>query len=103
MLDRQHGVLTREQAMSAGLSRHLIAARLGSGRWQRLHRGVFVTFSGPVPREAQLWGAVLRVGEHAVLSHHTAAEAWRLSDVASDLIHVTVPRKAASAAIPGLM
>ena len=103
MLDRQHGVLTREQAISAGLSRHLIAARLDSGRWQRLHRGVFVTFSGPVPREARLWGAVLRVGEHAVLSHHTAAEAWRLSDVPSNLIHVTVPRKAASAAIPGLV
>jgi Transcriptional regulator, AbiEi antitoxin len=103
MLDRQHGVLTREQAMSAGLSRRLIAARLDSGRWQRLHRGVFVTFSGPVPREAQLWAAVLRVGEHAVLSHHTAAEAWRLSDVPSGLIHVTVPRKAASSAVPGLV
>jgi hypothetical protein len=103
VLDRQHGVLTREQAMSAGLSRHLIAARLDSGRWQRLHRGVFVTFSGPVPREAQLWGAVLRVGEHAVLSHHTAAEAWRLSDVPSGLIHVAVPRKAASSAVPGLV
>ena len=103
MLDRQHGVLTREQAMSAGLSRRLIAARLDSGRWQRLHRGVFATFSGPVPREAQLWGAVLRVGEHAVLSHHTAAEVWRLSDVPAGLIHVTVPRKAAASAIPGLV
>jgi hypothetical protein len=103
MLNKQHGVLTHEQALSAGLSRRLIAARLDSGRWQRLHRGVFVTFSGPVPREAQLWGAVLRVGEHAVLSHHTAAEAWRLSDGPSGLIHVTVPRKAASSAIPGLV
>jgi hypothetical protein len=103
MLDRQHGVLTHEQAVSAGLSRHLIATRLDSGRWQRLHRGVFATFSGPIPREAQLWGAVLRVGEHAVLSHHTAAEAWRLSDVPAGLIHVTVPRKAAASAIPGLV
>ena len=103
MLDRQQGVLTREQALSAGLSRRLIAARLDAGRWQRLHRGVFVTFSGPVPREAQMWAAVLRVGEHAVLSHHTAAEAWRLADVPSGLIHVTVPRKAASSAAPGLV
>jgi very-short-patch-repair endonuclease len=103
MVDRQHGVLTREQAMGAGLSRGLIAARLDSGRWQRLHRGVLVTFSGPVPREAQLWGAVLRVGEHAVLSHHTAAAAWRLSDAPSGLIHVTVPRKASPSAIPGLV
>jgi hypothetical protein len=103
VLERQHGALTREQAMDGGLSRRLIAARLDSGRWQRLHRGVFVTFSGPVPREAQLWGAVLRVGEHAVLSHHTAAEVWRLSDSPSGLIHLTVPRRAASPAIPGLV
>lgn len=103
VLDKQHGALTREQAMSAGLSRRLIAARLDAGRWQRLHRGVFVTFSGPVPRETQLWGAVLRVGEHAVLSHHSAAEIWRLSDAPSTPIHLTVPRKATSSAIPGLV
>jgi very-short-patch-repair endonuclease len=103
VLDKQHGVLTREQAATAGLSRRLIASRLDSGRWQRLYRGVFATFSGPVPREAQLWGAVLRVGEHAVLSHRTAAELWRLADAAPGLIHLTVPRKAASPAIPGLV
>jgi very-short-patch-repair endonuclease len=102
VLDRQHGVLTREQAMTAGLSRRLIASRIESGRWQRLHRGVFATFSGPVPREAQLWGAVLRAGEYAVISHHTAAELWRLTDAAPGPIHLTVPRKAASAVIPGL-
>jgi very-short-patch-repair endonuclease len=102
VLDKQHGVLTREQAISGGLPRGLIASRLDSGRWQRLHRGVFATFSGPVPREAQLWGAVLRVGDHAVLSHHTAAELWRLADAVPGLIHLTVPRKAAASAIPGL-
>jgi len=63
LLDRQHGVLTREQAVGAGLSRHAIAARLESGRWQRLYRGVFVTFNGPIPRAALLWGAVLRAGD----------------------------------------
>jgi very-short-patch-repair endonuclease len=103
VLERQHGVLTREQAISAGLSRRLIASRLDSGRWQRLHRGVFATFSGPVPREARLWAAVLRVGEYAVLSHYTAAELWRLADTPSSLIHLTVPRKAASSVIPGLV
>lgn len=103
VLDRQHGALTREQAMRAGLSRSLVATRLDSGRWQRLHRGVFAAFSGPVPRETQLWAAVLRVGEHAVLSHHSAAELWRLSDAQSGPIHVTVPRKATSSAVPGLV
>jgi hypothetical protein len=87
----------------AGLSRHLIASRLESGRWQWLYRGVFAAFSGPIPRETQLWGAVLRVGAHAVLSHHSAAELWKLSDAASGSIHLTVPRKAAAPAVPGVV
>jgi hypothetical protein len=102
-LERQERVLTREQAGEAGLSRHAIAARLESGRWQRLHRGVFATFSGPVPRATQLWGAVLRAGAAAVLSHHTAAELWKLTDEPSASIHVSVPRQAGSLDIPGLV
>lgn len=103
VLDRQEGVLTREQALRAGLSRRLIEGRFGSGRWQRLHKGVFATFSGPVPRAALLWGAVLRAGDDAVLSHHTAAEVWNLTDQSSSPIHVSVPRQAGSLDIPGLV
>ena len=102
-LERQQGVLTREQAIDGGLSRHAIAARVESGRWQRLYRGVFVTFSGPVPRASLLWGATLRAGENAVLSHATAAEAWRLSDEPSASIHVSVPAQSGSLIIPGLV
>jgi hypothetical protein len=103
LLDRQHGVLTREQAVGAGLSRHAIAARVDTGRWQRLYGGVFVTFSGPIPRAALLWAAVLRAGDQAVLSHHTAAELWKLSDVPAPSIHVSVPRQAGPLAAPGLV
>jgi hypothetical protein len=102
-LEQQQGILTREQAIDGGLSRHAIAARVESGRWQRLHRGVFVTFSGPVPRASLLWGAVLRAGENAVLSHATAAEAWKLSDEPSASIHVSVPAQSGSLIIPGLV
>jgi hypothetical protein len=85
-----------------GLTRHAIDARLVSGRWQRLHRGVYATFSGPIPRGAQLWAAVLRAGDGAVLSHHTAAETWKLSDSASSQVHVSVPRQAGPLIVAGL-
>jgi hypothetical protein len=101
--DRQEGVLTREQALGAGLSKRLIEGRLELGRWQRLHRGVFATFSGPVPRGALLWGAVLRAGENSALSHTTAAELWKLADQPSAAIHVSVPKQSGSLDIPGLM
>jgi hypothetical protein len=103
VLERQEGVLRREQALGAGFSRHVIDRRVESGRWQRLHTGVFATFSGPVPRAALLWGAVLRAGDDAVLSHYTAAEVWRLSDESLSSIHVSVPRQAGSLDIPGLV
>lgn len=102
LIDRQQGVLTREQAVGAGISRHAVAAHIATGRWQRLYRGVFVTFSGPIPQPARLWGAVLRAGDQAVLSHHTAAELWGLSDAPSS-IHVSVPRQAGSLSAPGLV
>jgi very-short-patch-repair endonuclease len=92
VLEEQRGVVRRDQAIAAGLSRHVIAGRIESGQWQRLHRGVFAAFSGPVPRESVLWGVVLRAGERAVLSHHTAAELWRLSDQPLQSVHVSVPR-----------
>lgn len=102
ILDTQEGVVSHKQAIDAGLTRHAIEARLVSGRWQRLHRGVYATFSGPIPRGAMLWGAILRAGDGAVLSHHTAAETWKLSDRVSSSIHVSVPRQAGPLAVPGM-
>jgi len=77
----QRGVITRSQAISAGLSRDAVAARLATGRWQRLHPGVYATFSGPPDRQAVLWAAVLHAGPGAALSHQTAAE---LDDLLGD-------------------
>jgi hypothetical protein len=98
ILEQQRGVLSHGQAIGAGVSRHIIAGRIESGHWQRLHRGVFATFSGPVPRDALLWGA----GYRAVLSHHTAAELWKLSDERLEPIHVSVPRETGMRDIPGV-
>jgi hypothetical protein len=69
----QNGVLTRTQALSAGLTDQVIATNLKRGRWQRLHRGVYATFSGVPGPDCLLWAAVLRFGPRAVLSHQTAA------------------------------
>jgi hypothetical protein len=91
LLSHQRGVLTRAQALDAGLTAKAIRVRLGSGRWQRLHTGVYATFSGEPPRAVQLWGAVLRAGPAAALSHQTAAELHGLLAVAAPAIHVTVP------------
>jgi hypothetical protein len=87
----QAGVITRGQALKSGMPVKAIRWKLKRGAWRQLYRGVYVTFTGPVPRDAQLWAAVLYAGRGALLSHETAAEIHRLTDRRSPLIHVTIP------------
>jgi hypothetical protein len=99
---RQRGVVTRQQAAAAGLSLAAIRARLTAGDWQKIFPAVYATFSGPVPRQALLWAAVLRAGPGAALSHHTAAELAGLTDARSDPIDVTIPVTRRVRPIPGV-
>ena len=87
----QAGVITRQQALRAGLSRSAITSKLKHGRWQPIYLGVYATFTGQINRQAQLWAAVLYAGKGAQLSHETAAELNGLTDRRSPLIHVTIP------------
>jgi hypothetical protein len=87
----QGGVVTRSQAIRAGLSPGMIKFRVRSGRWRPIHPGVYATFSGDLTRRTRLWAAVLSAGPGAALSHETAAELHRLVDKAAEVIHLTVP------------
>jgi Transcriptional regulator, AbiEi antitoxin len=101
--ERQCGVVTSSQLIGAGLSRRAILWRLRSGRWRRLHHGVYATFSGEPTRVTTLWAAVLYAGPGAVLSHQTAAELTGLLDEPSDLIHVSIPVERRVSPTPGLL
>jgi hypothetical protein len=95
ILELQSGVITRGQALGAGLSRHALTARLDSGRWQRLHAGVYAAFTGHPYREVMQWAAVLGAGPRAALSHQTAADLHGLLGAGTRddrLVHVMVPR-----------
>ncbi len=91
LLAQHAGVLTRAEALRAGLTRKQLAARLESGRWQRMHTGVYAAFSGQPGRPSLLWAALLRAGPSSALSHHTAAELDGLVPDQARLIHVMVP------------
>ena len=93
LADLQRGVISRRQALSAGMSPEAIKGRIERRRWQRFHKGVYGVFTGPADRQATLWAAVLRAGQGAALSYQTAAELDRLVDKPSSLIHVTPSRR----------
>jgi hypothetical protein len=101
----QGGALARRQAERVGIAPYTIRSRVRSGRWQRLQRGVYASFSGEPTRETALWAALLRAGSGAVLSHQTAAERHGLINEPSPLIVITVPlsRTPTRAKIPGVV
>ena len=103
LAESQSGVVSRRQALNAGVTRETIAWQLRRARWQQLQWGMYALFTGPPGREAVLWAAVLRAGRDAVLSHQTAAELAHLTDRPSDLVHVTIPVSRRVQPIPGLV
>ena len=56
---RQHGVISRAQALQAGLTDKAIRCRLYSQRWRPIHRGVYQTHSGETTWLARASAAVL--------------------------------------------
>ncbi len=95
-------MISRSQAIRAGLTVDMIKFRVRSGRWRQIHPGVYATFTGVPGRGPRLWAAVLSAGPGAVLSHETAAELHRLIDRPVDEIHVTVPRMRHIDAVSGV-
>ncbi len=102
LAQRQSGVISRLQALQAGLTTDKIKFRLRSGRWRLMHRGVYATFTGAPGRSAWLWAAVLSAGPGAALSYETAAELHRLTDKTAETIHVTVPHDRRISAVEGV-
>jgi Transcriptional regulator, AbiEi antitoxin/Protein of unknown function (DUF559) len=76
----QHGVLSREQLLGAGLDAKAIDYRFKVGRLHRVHRGVYsVGHVSPSPLTRAM-AAVLACGTDAVLSHRWAAALWEIHD-----------------------
>jgi hypothetical protein len=103
LLSSQCGVIASWQASAAGISGHHMLDLERSGRWRRLHFGVYAAFTGQPSRPAVLWAAVLRAGPRAILSHETAAELDGLVDKPSKLVHLTVPYSQRLQSVPGMV
>jgi hypothetical protein len=99
----QAGIVTRKQVIKAAMPVRAIDWKVRTGEWQRVHFGVYAMFTGPLPRRAQLWAAVLSAGEGAMLSHESAGELQGLVTRPVAAIHVTVPTKRRVTAFPGLV
>ncbi len=77
---RQHGVISRSDALAAGLSHRQIRYRLAAGLWIPVSPGVYRHPAHPVTPLQGILAAVLAAGPAAVASHQSAAYLWGLLD-----------------------
>jgi very-short-patch-repair endonuclease len=98
----QDGLITVEQARSAGLSDRSARSRVESGRWERLHPGVYRIAGAPRSWRQDILAACLAVGPAAVASHRSAAGLWGLDGIGPGWVELSVSRPA-SHRLPGVI
>jgi len=95
LIEAQGQVVSREQALSGGMSRHAVAHRLRpGGPWCRLLPGVYLTSTGTPTRAQREIGALLYAGPQSVITGGAALRHYRLPAPQSDQIDVLVPAQA---------
>ncbi len=94
---RQKGLVTRAQALRAGVSSTGIDRRLAGGRWFRLERSVYLVAGAPVTWRVKVLAACLATD--GVASHRTAAVLNEVHDFREGAIDVTIPHQRKSASV----
>jgi very-short-patch-repair endonuclease len=87
---RQRTIVTAQQLYARGITKRAIEWRLLAGRMHVVFRGVYSVGCGKLPPLAREQAALLAVGEHAFLSHETAAGVWELARWLPRTVEVTV-------------
>jgi very-short-patch-repair endonuclease len=88
---RQHWVVTHRQLARLGFTRAAIAHRLKTGRLFPIHTGVYAVGRRQLSQEGYFIAAVLACGDHAVLSHESAAVLWGILKARMRMIEISVP------------
>lgn len=99
---RQAGAVTRTQVLASGRTRKWLEHRLRSGRWVRVHPGVYVTHRGPLGWRTRAWAAVLHAGPGAALAGRAAAYELGMTRRPPDVVEVAVPVSRRATDVPGV-
>ena len=86
----QHGLVTREQLRTSGLTDAMIEGLLARGLLVCVHRGVYRVAGVPVTWRQLVLAACLAGGPGAVASHRAAAALWGLEGV-EEKVEITLP------------
>jgi hypothetical protein len=86
-------VVTRDQALGHGLSRHSIGRLVESGAWRRLARGLYSTVPLEPSWDSLAWAGVLLGGQFARLGPESSGFLHQLLPEAPDPVDVLIPRE----------
>lgn len=86
----QGGVVARPQLLALGLSPAAIGRRLADGRLLRVHQGVYAVGHRAIGRRGQATAALLAAGSPSVISHRSAAAAWKILPEVGGPVDVTL-------------
>jgi very-short-patch-repair endonuclease len=87
----QRGLITREQALAAGMKRWTVANALASGTWVEVRRGVYRWAASPETWQQRALAACIGRTRAVAVSHRSAAFLHGLVPVAPEPVEVVVP------------
>ena len=93
MAATQHGLITRAQAVAAGVTPRSIDGRVRSGQWRIVLPRIYEAEEAPRTFEQDLMAATLWAGEDSAGSHRSAAAMLRLAGIPRRTLEISTPRK----------
>jgi len=91
LMRRQHGLITRAQALACGLTPRQIERLLSSGRWWPVRPEIYALAGTPATWEQSVLAAVYAGGADVFASHATAARLRSLKHVVERGLEVVSP------------
>jgi predicted transcriptional regulator of viral defense system len=91
---RQGGVASHEQLLGLGLSPEAIQRRVRAGWLHPVHRGAYAIGHPLLGVAGRRWAVVLALGRDALVSHHSAADAFGFRNSDAAVVHVSVRGRA---------
>jgi hypothetical protein len=92
VLQEQHQVVTRRQALRCGMPPTTLARQVGpGGRWQRLLPGVYLAVTGTATQDQREIAALLYAGPRSLITGPAAVRRHRLHSAGPDVIDVLIP------------
>lgn len=99
---RQHGLVTRSQALAAGVTLAHLRQHVKAAEWERLHAGIYRIAGVPTSPWQLLLAACLAIGPAAMASHRSAAWLWNMTSGELDVVELTV-RPTWTGRLPGAL